>query len=156
MAVTMRIKRRCDGLSGNAKDICMAQAKGAKNVARRNLEARHKGTAKAQYDARVARADTDHEVAKEKCDEYSGELKDVVLKDAKAAQTRGPWPMPRSKRESREASKRSADRTADARRDASNDVRTAQDKAAVERCAASAGDARYRCVADAKARDAVR
>ena len=59
-------------------------------------------------------------------------------------------------RESREAGKRSADRTADARRDASNDVRNAEYKATVERCDALAGEAKDRCVADAKARFAVR
>src|SRR5688572_5456723 len=70
-------KKRCDGLSGNAKDICMAQAKGARNVGKAELDARQKGTPKAQYDVRVAKADADYEVAKEKCDEYSGNSKDV-------------------------------------------------------------------------------
>ena len=148
-------KRRCDGLSGNAKDICMAEAKGARNVAKADLEARHTGTAKAQYDARVARADADHEVAKEKCDEYSGNSKDVCLMDAKAIHTRA-MADARVERESREAGNRSADRTADARREASSDVRNAEYKAAVERCDALAGDAKDRCVADAKARIAVR
>ena len=148
-------KRRCDGLSGNAKDICMAEAKGARNVAKADLEARHTGTAKAQYDARVARADANHEVAKEKCDEYSGNSKDVCLKDAKVVYTRA-MADAKVERESREANKRSADKTADARRDASNDVRNAEYKAAAERCDALAGDAKDRCVADAKARFAVR
>lgn len=144
-------KKRCDGLSGNAKDICTAQAKGAKNVAKAELEARDKGTPKAHHDARVARADADYEVAKEKCDEYSGNSKDVCMKEAKAAQTRAKADA-KVERESREASKRTTDRTAEVRREASSDVGDAEYKAAVERCDAFSGDAKNRCVADAKAR----
>ena len=144
-------KKRCDGLSGNAKDICMAQAKGAKDVGKAELEARHKGTPKAQHDARVAKADADYAVAKEKCDELSGNSKDVCVKDAKAAQTRAKADA-KVERESKEASKRSVDRTAEAKREAGSDVRNAEYKAAVERCDALAGDAKDRCVADARAR----
>jgi hypothetical protein len=144
-------KKRCDGLSGNAKDICMAQAKGAQKVAKADLEARQKGTPKAHYDARVAKADADYEVAKEKCDEYSGNSKDVCAKDAKTALTRAKADA-KVERESREASKRNVDRTAEVRREAGSDVRDAEYKAAVERCDALSGDAKDRCVADAKAR----
>ena len=144
-------KKRCDSLSGNAKDICMAQAKGVKNVGKADLEAREKGTPKAHYDARIARADADYEVAKEKCDEYAGNSKDVCMKDAKVALTRAKADA-KVERESREANKRSMDRTAEVRREAGNDVRDAEYKAAVERCDAFAGDVKDRCVADAKAR----
>ena len=144
-------KKRCDGLSGNAKDICMAEAKGARSVGKAELEARDKGTPKAQYDARVAKADADYAVAKEKCDELSGNSKDVCVKDAKAVQTRAKADA-KVERESREASKRSADKTAEVRREAGKDVRNAEYKAAVERCDALAGDAKDRCVADARAR----
>ena len=40
-------KAKCDGLKGNAKDICMAEAKGANKVAKAELEARDKDTDKA-------------------------------------------------------------------------------------------------------------
>jgi hypothetical protein len=144
-------RKRCDGLSGNPKDICMAQAKGARNVGKAELEAREKGTPKAQYDVRVAKADADYEVAKEKCDEYAGNSKDVCMKDAKAALTRAKADA-KVERESREASKRNVERTAEVRREAGSDVRDAEYKAAVERCDAFSGDTKERCVADAKAR----
>jgi len=76
---------RCDSQTGNAKDICKAQAKGHQKAAKADLEAQHKGTAKAQADARIAHADADYDVAKEKCDELTGNKKDVCVKDAKAA-----------------------------------------------------------------------
>ena len=81
-------KERCDGLKGNAKDICMAEAKGAQKVAKAELEAQDKGTAKAQANVRVAKAEAEYNVAKEKCDDLKGNAKDVCKKDAKAAYTR--------------------------------------------------------------------
>jgi hypothetical protein len=144
-------RKRCDGVSGNAKDICMAQAKGARNVGKAELEAREKGTPKAHHGARVAKADADYQVAKEKCDEHAGNSKDVCIKDAKTALTRAKADA-KVERESREASKRNVERTAEVRREAGSDVRDAEYKAAVERCDAFAGDAKDRCVADARAR----
>jgi hypothetical protein len=79
---------RCDSQSGNAKDICKAQAKGKHKAAKADAEAQYRGTAKAQADARIAHADADYDVAKEKCDELTGNKKDVCMKDAKAAHTR--------------------------------------------------------------------
>lgn len=79
---------RCDSQSGNAKDICKAQAKGNHKAAKADAEAQYKGTAKAQADARIAHADADYDVAKEKCDEFTGNKKDVCVKDAKAAHTK--------------------------------------------------------------------
>ena len=76
---------RCDSQTGNAKDICKAQAKGRHKAAKADAEAQYKGTAKAQADARIAHADADYDVAKQKCDELTGNKKDVCMKDAKAA-----------------------------------------------------------------------
>ena len=81
-------KATCDGMKGNAKDICMAEAKGAQKVAKAELEAQDKGTAKEQAKVRVARAEAEYGVAKEKCDELKGKDKDACQKDAKAALNR--------------------------------------------------------------------
>ena len=79
---------RCKGLAGNAKDICSKEVKGREKVAKAELDAASKNTDKARYDARIARADADYDVAKEKCDDLAGNPKDVCLKEAKAAHTR--------------------------------------------------------------------
>src|SRR4026207_2424404 len=79
---------RCDSQTGNAKDICKAQAKGKQKSAKADAEAQYRGTAKAQANARIAHADADYDVAKEKCDELTGNKKDVCMKDAKAAHTK--------------------------------------------------------------------
>jgi hypothetical protein len=38
----------------------------------------------------MAKVDADYAVAKEKCDDFSGNAKDVCVKEAKAAQVKGP------------------------------------------------------------------
>ena len=81
-------KERCDALSGNKKDICTAEAKGHRDVAKAELDARNKNTPAAQRDVGLKKADADYEVAKEKCDDLSGNAKDVCVKDAKAAHER--------------------------------------------------------------------
>lgn len=144
-------KRNCDTMSGNARDICMAEASGVHKAGRAELEARYTGTLKARYEAQIAKAEADYDVAKERCDDFAGNAKDVCLKDAKAALTRA---MAGAKvdRETRQANRENLQKVADARRDADNDVRKAEFAAAVERCDSFAGNAKDRCIADAKAR----
>jgi hypothetical protein len=79
-------KEACNKLSGNAEDVCKVQAKGNERIAVAELDAKNKGTAKARTDARVVRAEAQYDVAKEKCDDLSGNAKDVCVKDAKAAE----------------------------------------------------------------------
>jgi hypothetical protein len=77
-------KAGCKSMSGNAKDVCMAKAKGDENVAKAELENRRKGTAHSQYEVSVAKAKAQYDVAKEKCDDMSGKEKSACKKQAKA------------------------------------------------------------------------
>ena len=140
-------KAKCDSLKGNAKDICMAEADGVHNVAKADLEAREKGTPKAQMDARLARADADYAVARERCDDAAGNVKDVCVADAKAGLARAKAEA-RVDREAREADVR----VADAQQSAARETAQAEYNAARERCDRYAGDVRDRCINDAKAR----
>ena len=79
-------KEACNKLSGNAEDVCKAQAKADYRIAEADLDAKNKGTAKARADARIVRAEAQYDVAKEKCDDLAGNAKDVCVKDAKAAE----------------------------------------------------------------------
>ena len=47
----------CTAMTGNAKDICVQEAKGHEKVAKAELEARDSPSAKHRYDVRIARAD---------------------------------------------------------------------------------------------------
>src|SRR4029077_14540301 len=101
--------------------------------------------------ARVARAEATYEVAKEKCDDLSGNAKDVCMKEAKAAQVKAKADA-KVDRVSSDTQNKAADKTAEARRDASDDKRNADYKVAIEKCDALSGGAKDACVQDAKAR----
>jgi hypothetical protein len=77
-------KAQCDSLQKNAKDVCMAEAKGKEKVARAELEVAYKPTDKNRRDATNAKADAEYDVAKEKCDDMTGDSKDACQKQAKA------------------------------------------------------------------------
>lgn len=78
-------REKCKDMKGNAKDICMAEAKGNEKIAKAELAAKQKDTPKARYDVAVAKADLEYNVAKEKCDDLKGKDKKSCEKDAKAA-----------------------------------------------------------------------
>ena len=78
----------CNSLAANAKDICMAEAKGKQKVARAELEASNKPGNKTRYAVSVAKAQADYAVAKEKCDDKAGNDKAACVKEAKAAEAR--------------------------------------------------------------------
>jgi hypothetical protein len=87
-AVYKADKERCDTLSGNPKDICEAQAKAKREIAKADVDARNKNTPEARRDATLKKAEAEYEIAKERCDDLSGNAKDVCVKDAKAAHER--------------------------------------------------------------------
>jgi hypothetical protein len=130
----------CKPMSGNAKDICHEQAKADESIAKADLEAKYKGTREAAYDARVARAKGNYNVAKEKCDDLAGNPKDVCVKEAKAVETRAL------------ADAKADKKVVQARTDARDDKVGAEYKVAKEKCDAFAGDAKDRCITDAKQR----
>lgn len=145
-------KKNCDAMKDNAKDICVKEAKGAEDVAKAELEAQYKPSDKATNKARVARADADYAVAKEKCDDQTGNAKDVCVKDAKAAHTTAKENAKVAKAEAKPADNtaaKSAD-VAAVRKDAAAEKNEANYKAAKERCDAMSGDAKSKCVDDAK------
>lgn len=77
-------RERCDSMQANAKDICQAEAKGQEKIARAQLEAQYKPSARNDKKVKDAQVDARYDVAKEKCDDMSGNSKDVCMKDAKA------------------------------------------------------------------------
>jgi hypothetical protein len=144
-------KDACKPQTGNANVVCEKQAKGKEKIAKAELEAHYKNTDKARYDARVAHADADYDVAKEKCDDMKGNDKDVCVKEAKAMHTKAKADA-KVARVSTDQTVKTASKTADVRRDAAEDKREADYKVAKEKCDALSGNAKDKCVADAKAR----
>ena len=81
-------KAGCGSMSANAKDVCMAEAKGKEKVAKAELEASYQPSDKARIAVGIAKAEADYSVAKEKCDDKAGDAKKACVKEAKAAETR--------------------------------------------------------------------
>lgn len=77
-------KTGCDSFADNAKDICMAVAKGNEKIAKAKLEARYKPSRKAGYNISLAKAEADYAVSKEKCDDGDNNVEDVCMKEAEA------------------------------------------------------------------------
>lgn len=131
-------KAACKSMSANAKDICMAEAKGNEKVGKADLEARYSGKAKDQNNLMVAKAEAAYAVAKEKCDDKAGNDKDVCVKEAKAAETKAKSDAKLTKT------------VKNATTDAMDDRMTADYKVAIEKCDALSGDAKSACVTNAK------
>lgn len=127
-------KEACSPLSGNAQDVCIEEAKAKEKRAKAKAKAEHENTAKARLDAHIESADADYDVAKEKCDDRSGNDKDVCVKEAKAKHV-----------EAVNAAKGGQDLI-----DRQEDTVEAKYKVAVEKCDALAGDAKDQCIIKAK------
>ena len=143
-------KDACSSFSGNAKDICVAEAKAKNDVAKAEAAAAHENTPKARQDARIAHAQANYDVAIEKCDDLAGNRKDVCVKEAKAGLVRGKANA-KVDRVMDDARHDAAAKQADANKEADADNRDAQYKVALEKCDALAGPAKDTCISNAKA-----
>lgn len=144
-------KAKCDSLKTNAKDICVSEAKGVEKVAKAELEAQYKPNSKNNEKVSFAKADAAYDTAKEKCDDLSGNAKDVCVKDAKAAHVKAKADAKVAK-VSADAGNAKAEKMVDAKKEASSEKREADYKAAKERCDSLAGTVKDSCISDAKSK----
>ena len=73
----------CKSKQGNDKDVCIQEAKAARDKADADAKARLKSS-DAMSNAKEDKVAADYKVAKERCDSLSGDAKDACLKQAKA------------------------------------------------------------------------
>lgn len=130
----------CDALSGNAKDVCVEAAKGREKIALAQLEYNYSGSDKDQLKLQETQYEARYELAKERCDERSGEAKDLCVREAKTA------------RDKAQADVKLGKQVAAATESAEQAQLKADYKLAKERCETLAGDAKDVCQASAKAR----
>jgi len=133
-------KKACDAFKDNAKDVCVEEAKAKENIARAELEYSYTGKAVDQTKVLEAKAKSAYAIAKEKCDDQSGNAKDVCVKEAKAVEVKAL------------ADAKLGKQIGEAKKEASEDKSDANYKVAVEKCDALAGDAKTSCVTSAKAK----
>lgn len=133
-------KAACASQSANAKDICMQEAKAKEKVALAELEYGYTGKTADRNKVQVAKAESAYAVAKERCDDQSGNAKDVCVKEAKAVEIKAL------------ADAKMGKEIGEAKKDAAADKLDADYKVAIEKCDALAGDAKDSCVTAAKTR----
>ncbi len=130
----------CKTLAGNAKDICGKAAEGGEEVAMAHLQVQRTGSADDRRKLAEVRLEARHELAKEKCDDLSGNAKDVCVTQAKTTLDKSKADFKMNKA------------VTEARNDADETKMKADYKLAAERCDTMSGDAKDSCVATAKAR----
>ena len=136
---------KCSGLTANAKDICMSEAKGVEKVSRAELEQKYEPSARHAQKVSKAKGDAAYDTAKEKCDDSSGNAKTVCRADAKAAHVKA---VEEARVVRVGAMATSVNKTM--RSSANKDENEANYKAASARCDGMAGAAKDTCVTDAK------
>jgi hypothetical protein len=142
-------KGACASLSGNARDICFAEARGHEKMALADAEAARVNTPKSREIARVAHAQAAYDVSIEKCDDLAGNVKDVCVKEAKAALVKGKANA-KVDRVAADSSQEASTKQSEARKEATVDKRDADYTVAIEKCDALAGTAKDACVSTAK------
>lgn len=131
-------RTRCDAITGNPKDICLAEAKAIRVRTEEEAGAMYKNTLKAFTQSRLKIADANFDLDKAKCAALTGNDKDVCVKQAKATLIAA------------QADAKADKKAIEARTDARDDKRTAEYKVALEKCDAFAGAAKDNCVSTAK------
>lgn len=82
-------KEQCDkDFSGNAEEICEAEAKAQRERAKASAEAAYEDTPEARYRKRLADAEADYKVAMQRCEDLAGDNEEVCEKEAKAVRAR--------------------------------------------------------------------
>jgi hypothetical protein len=155
-------KAACNSLFGNARDVCEAEASGSGKVAGAELDVSYGPTLKSRNEVRVVKAEADHAVARQRCDDLAGNAKDVCIKeataveiaakaDAKAQLTTATAKAVANETSASAFSKANA-QAATAREEAATATNDAQYAVAVEKCDVYAGGAKDVCLDRAKAR----
>jgi len=154
--------KACNTFSGNAKDICVLEAKGNEKVAKANLNAAYKPSAKARRAVLDTKAEAAYAVAKERCDDLAGNPKDICLKEAKAAevsamadaklQLQTTDATQAAQKTTMQAQDKAQEKITDARKNAATDKIDAQYKVEKEKCDSLAGVTKDNCLVQAKAR----
>lgn len=142
-------KDGCKSLSGNAADICMLEAEGRSTIAQADLKAEYQPGVKNRYKASVIRAEADYAVAKEKCDDAAGNVKDVCVKEAKSIEIAAKADA-KARMKISDANGVAIKETSDARKDAAAVKRNAEFDVAKQKCDVYAGEAKVYCMDQAK------
>jgi hypothetical protein len=131
-------RAKCDAITGNPKDQCVADAKAERVRAQEEAAASYENTVKAYTRARLRIASANYDRDKTRCAALTGNNKDVCVEQAKATLVAA------------QADAKADRKTIEARDEARDDKLTAAYRVALEKCDAFAGAAKDQCVGAAK------
>lgn len=131
-------RAKCDVITGNPRDVCVAEAKAVRVRSEKEAAAQYRNTLKAYTNSRLAIADANYDLDKTRCEALTGNDRDVCQSQAKATLVAA------------RADAKADKKTIEARNDARDDKLTAEYKVALEKCDAYAGAVKDRCVLTAK------
>lgn len=123
---------KCDTMSGNGKDVCVAEAKLARTQTEAKALAKYSNSPASREKARTNLAEAEFTLAKARCDGKSGAEKDECMNNAKSVHTAA---------------------LADAKAGRSSPAATGAPvatAAAIDKCAQAAGDSKTACVIETK------
>jgi hypothetical protein len=131
-------RARCDAITGNPKDQCIAEAKAERVRNEEEASAAYQNTLKAYTRARMRIASANYDRDKTRCAALTGNGRDVCVEQAKATLVAA------------QADAKADRKTIEARDEARDDKLTAAYRVALEKCDAFAGAAKDQCVGAAK------
>lgn len=131
-------RAQCDAITGNPKDVCVADAKAARVRTEEEARARYEDNLKAYTRARMRIASATYDADKARCAGLTGNGKDVCQEEAKARLVAA------------EADAKADQKTIEARNDARADKLSAAYRVEMEKCDAFAGAAKDQCVSAAR------
>jgi len=139
---------KCDAMSGNGKDVCVAEAKLARTETEAKALAKYSNSPASREKARTNLAEAEFTLAKARCDGKSGADKDDCMNNAKSVHTAA---LADAKADRTGAAGKSATAaTVTGGLVAGTDTRDPAKAAAVDKCAQAAGDSRTACVIETK------
>jgi hypothetical protein len=123
----------CAAVDGQAEDVCLAEAQATERIARADLAARYRPSAKARHHALVVAADSRHAVARVRCQEHSGVARNDCIAAATAQRTIA-RDAARALLNTAEANARASAQSDEDREEASSDTFAARYAAARQQC----------------------
>ena len=131
-------RAQCSTVTGNPRDLCIAEAEAARVRTEEEARAKYEDTLEAYTRARMRIASAGYERDKTRCAAFTGNDKDVCKEQAKATLIAA------------QADAKADQKTIEARNEARQDKLAAAYKVAMEKCDAFAGAAKDQCVSAAK------
>ena len=134
---------KCDSMSGNDKDVCMAEARLTRTRTEANALSRYNNTPRGREKARTNLADAEYDLAKAKCGARSGADQDDCMNNAKSVHTA-------AVADAKAGSTATGASAAGATDSGSDSREQARSAAATDKCAQVGGDGKTGCLVQSK------